>query len=531
MPRVLYKNGIIYTGDSQKKFVECVVTEGNRIVYTGDLSEVNKQFPQIETTIDLQGALMLPGLTDNHVHFTAGGFYLGGLDLRPAKSTSEFKSLLKAYVAKKEKGEWITGGDWDHEAWEVKNLPTKEMIDEFTGDNPVFINRFDGHLALANSAALRLAGINSKTPVPAGGEIVLDKTTGEPTGILKDNAMDLVSKLIPASSPKEMESALTLALQEVARLGVTMVHDITYRNDLRVYQKFEKEGKLSCRIYCRLPIAEVRKHSELGIENGFGSDFLKIGSLKAFADGSLGSSTAWFFDPYESDHSTCGLPMEIVTTDSLRVWSLEADKAGLQLSIHAIGDRANSFVLDMFEEIVKTNPARDRRFRIEHAQHLRVEDVKRFKELGVIASAQPYHCIDDGVWAHKRIGMKRISSSYRFKQMIDEGVNLCFGSDWTVAPLNPLLGIYAAVTRRTLDGNNPEGWIPDQKISVEDAVRGYTINNAYAAFMEDKLGTIVTGKYADFTILDRNIFKIDPEEIKETKVLYTIVDGRIVYKR
>ncbi|GAB1348841.1 amidohydrolase [Ignavibacteriales bacterium] len=529
--RVLFNNGIIYTGAEQQKYVECVAIEGNKIVYAGAINGLDKINLSIDKTIDLNGALMLPGLTDNHVHFTAGGFYLGGLNLRPAKSTSEFKSILKEFVAKKQKGEWITGGDWDHEAWEVKNLPTKEMIDEFTGDNPVFINRFDGHLALANSAALRLAGIDSKTPVPAGGEIVLDKTTGEPTGILKDNAMDLVSKLIPAPSEKEIESALNLALEEAAKLGVTMVHDITYKNDLKVYQKFEKKEKLTCRIYCRLPIAEVRKHSELGIENGFGSDFLKIGSLKAFADGSLGSSTAWFFDPYESDHSTCGLPMEIVTNDSLRIWSLEADRAGLQLSIHAIGDKANSFVLDMFEEIVRTNPKRDRRFRIEHAQHLRKEDVKRFKDLAVIASAQPYHLIDDGVWAHKRIGTERLSSSYRFKEMVDLGVNLCFGSDWTVAPLNPLLGIYAAVTRRTLDGKNPDGWIPEEKITVEDAVKAYTINNAYAAFMEDKLGTIEVGKYADFTILDKNIFTIDPEQIKETTVLYTIVDGKIVYKK
>ncbi|MBK7867019.1 MAG: amidohydrolase [Ignavibacteriales bacterium] len=269
----------------------------------------------------------------------------------------------------------------------------------------------------------------------------------------------------------------------------------------------------------------------MGIESGFGSDFLKIGSLKAFADGSLGSSTAWFFKPYEQDKSTSGLPMEIVTNDSLRQWALEADRAGLQLSIHAIGDKANNYILNLFEEVVKVNPPRDRRFRIEHAQHVIKEDVKRFKELNVIASAQPYHAIDDGVWAHKRIGHDRLPTSYRFRDMISEGVNVCFGSDWTVAPLNPLLGIYAAVTRRTLDGKNPDGWIPDQKVTVTEAIRGYTINNAYAAFMEDRLGSIEVGKYADFTILDKNIFKIDPEEIKDTKVLYTIVDGKIIYKK
>ena len=531
MSQTLFKNGVIFTSDSKNSFVECVVTEGNKIIYTGEVVGATKYLSHKYETVDLKGALMLPGLTDNHVHFVSGGFYLSGLDLRPAKSTREFKQLLKDYINNKKPGEWITGGDWDHEAWEIKDLPTKEMIDEISPGNPVLIHRFDGHLALANSVALKMAGVTASTPEPAGGDIVTDKITGEPTGILKDNAIDLVSKLIPVSSKQAYTEAVELALKEAARLGVTMVHDITYSNDLSTYQKFEKEGKLTCRIYCRLPISEVRNHSVLGIESGFGSDFLKIGSLKAFSDGSLGSSTAWFFEPYEQDKSTSGLPMEIVSNDSLRQWAIEADRAGLQLSIHAIGDKANNYILNLFEEVVKVNPPRDRRFRIEHAQHVIKEDVKRFKELNVIASTQPYHLIDDGVWAHKRIGHDRLPTSYRFRDMISEGVNVCFGSDWTVAPLNPLLGIYAAVTRRTLDGKNPDGWIPDQKLSVTEAVRGYTINNAYAAFMEDRLGSIEVGKYADFTILEKNIFTIDPEEIKDAGVLYTIVDGKIIYKK
>jgi predicted amidohydrolase YtcJ len=271
--------------------------------------------------------------------------------------------------------------------------------------------------------------------------------------------------------------------------------------------------------------------AKLAKENNYGSDFLRIGSLKAFADGSLGSSTAWFYQPYESDKNNFGLPMEIVTNDNLRKWSIEADKLGLQLSIHAIGDKANNFILNIYEEIIKTNPKWDRRFRIEHAQHINKEDVSRFKTLGVIASMQPYHCIDDGVWAIKRVGEKRLADCYRFADILKEGATLSFGSDWTVAPLSPILGIYAAVTRRTLDGKNPNGWVPEQKISVEDAVKCYTINNAYAAFMENKLGSIEAGKLADFTILDKNIFKIDPELIKDTKVLYTIVDGKTVYYR
>lgn len=530
MKQILYQNGKIYTGNGKAKFVECVVAQGNLITYAGDLKGARSLLVKDHEVVDLAGALMLPGLSDNHVHFVSGGEYLGGLDLRPAKSTAEFKDRLRQYIAGKGKGEWITGGDWDHEAWEVKYLPTKEMIDDISPDNPVLISRFDGHIALANSLALKMAGIDATTPQPSGGEIKKN-SKGEPTGVLVDLAMSLVSKLIPPASEKENEASLKRALNEAARLGLTMVHDITYKNDLKVYQKFERNNDLTCRIYTRLPIAEYRNLSNLGIENGFGSDMLKVGSLKAFADGSLGAASAWFFEGYAHDPGNKGLPMDIITNDSLRKWAFEADRAGLQLSIHAIGDRANSYILEMFAEIVSKNPKRDRRFRIEHAQHLRLEDIPKFKQYGVIASAQPYHCIDDGVWAHKRLGHERISSSYRFADLLKEGAHLCFGSDWSVAPLNPFLGIYAAVTRRTLDGKNPDGWIPDQKISVEDAVKGYTIANAYAAFMEDKLGTIEPGKYADLTVIDRDIFTIDPELIKETKVLRTVVNGVTVYKK
>ncbi len=531
MKQTLYKNGTIYTGDDKAKRVQCVVTEGEYIVYSGELDGAAKVLKKDHETIDLNGALMLPGLSDNHVHFISGGEYLGGLDLRPAKSRKEFRDILKKYISEKGKGEWITGGDWDHEAWEVKDLPTKEMIDDISPENPVLIYRFDGHIALANSIALKLAGINGSTPQPAGGEIRRDKNTGEPTGILVDKAMPLVSSLVPDPTEKEIEASLLRALKEAARLGLTMVHDITYKNDLKVYQTFEKSGKLTCRIYTRLPIADFRNLTSIGIESGFGSDMLKTGSLKAFADGSLGAASAWFFEPYSHDKNNTGLPMDIITNDSLRKWAFEADAAGLQLSIHAIGDRANNYILDMFGEIVAKNPKWDRRFRIEHAQHLRIQDIPKFRQFGVIASAQPYHCIDDGVWAYKRLGEDRVSSSYRFADLLKSGAHLCFGSDWSVAPLNPFLGIYAAVTRRTLDGKNPGGWIPDQKISVEDAVKGYTIENAYASFMENKLGTIEPGKYADFTIIDRDIFKIDPELIKDTKVIMTVVNGKTVYRQ
>jgi predicted amidohydrolase YtcJ len=522
-------NGKIYTVNPQQPLVEAVLIEGNKIIKAGSNDEIKSLSNSQTEIIDLKGKLMLPGFIDNHVHFISGGFYLTGIDLRPAKSTSEFKAILQDYVTQHE-GKWITGGNWNHEAWEAKDLPTKEMIDDFSPTTPIFVDRFDGHMALANSYALKLAGIDKNTESPEGGLIVKDPVTGEPTGILKDNAMSFIYSIIPTPSDEEYYEAAWYALDHAKKLGVTSVQDITYAKDLETYKKLEQEGKLTCRIYTRMPISNYQSLVKGGIKYNSGSEKLKLGSLKGFADGSLGSSTAWFFEPYHQDPTTSGLPMDIVIDGSLKKWALDADKNQLQLSIHAIGDRANSYMLDVFEEIIKTNPAWDRRLRIEHAQHVKFDDIKRFAELDVIASVQPYHCIDDGVWAEKRIGPERIKYTYPFRSFIDSGVKLCFGTDWTVAPLNPLLGIYAAVTRRTLDELNPEGWIPEQKIFVEEAIKCYTINSAYAAFEEDIKGSIEPDKLADFVVLSEDILKIDPVKIKDVVVEMTVFDGEIIYR-
>ncbi len=405
------------------------------------------------------------------------------------------------------------------------------MIDDITPNTPVLVDRFDGHMSLANSLALKLAGITKNTESPDGGLIVKDPVTGEPTGILKDNAIYLVTRIIPPSSDEEYYKAAITALDHAKKNGFTSVQDITYARDLEVYKKLEKENKLTCRIYTRYPISEYETLVKEGNLTGSGSDKLRFGSLKAFADGSLGSSTAWFFERYDQDTTTTGLAMDIVNDGSLEKWALEADKNHLQICTHAIGDKANSYVLDLYEKIIKNNPPWDRRFRIEHAQHVRFEDIPRFAENKIIASVQPYHCIDDGVWAEKRIGNKRIQYTYPFKSFIDNGVLVCFGSDWAVAPLNPVLGIYAAVTRRTLDDKNPNGWIPEQKISVEEAVKCYTINNAYASFEEKIKGSIEPGKLADLVVLSDNIFTIDPVNIKDVKVMMTVFDGNIIYEQ
>ena len=528
-PKIAFINGKIYTVNEKLPFAEAVITQGEKIVFVGSQRDAEELIEKNTKKIDLKGRLMLPGFIDNHTHFAHGGFYLLGIDLRPAKSTQEFKQLIKEYVNQHE-GKWVTGGYWDHEQWEINNLPTKEMIDDFSPNTPIFISRLDGHMALANSYALKLAGITKDTPSPEGGLIVKDKKTGEPTGILKDLAMDLIDSIIPEPSLEEYKQATLRALQEARENGITSIQDITHKNDLTTYQNLEKEGLLSCRIYTRLPLSEYKDLVNSEIQVGSGSDKLKIGSLKEFADGSLGSSTALFFEPYDQDPSTCGLAMDVVTDGRLKEWSFDADKNKLQLSIHAIGDNANYLMLNMFEEIIDVNPKWDRRFRIEHAQHVRFEDILRFAKLGIIASVQPYHCIDDGVWAEKRIG-DRIKYTHPYKSFLDANVKTCFGSDWPVAPLNAIYGIYAATTRRTLDDNNPNGWIPEQKISVEDAIRCYTINNAYAAFEENIKGSIEVGKLADLVVLSDDIFSINPVKIKDVKVDMTVFDGKIIYMR
>ena len=528
--KICFYNGKVYTVDARSSVAEAVVIENGRILFVGSTPEARTAWSDSRTKmVNLEGKLMLPGFIDNHTHFADGGMYLSGIDLRGAKSTTEFKSILKKY-ADSHKGEWISSGNWDHESWEVKDLPTKEMIDNLTKDSPVFIDRFDGHMALANSKALTLAGITKDTKSPDGGEIVKDLKTGKPTGILKDAAMSLIYSIIPALTPEQKIKYVQRALQEARENGITSVQDITFQPDLIAFQTLEKEDKLTCRFYTRLPINSYQNLVNAGIQVGFGSNKIKLGSLKAYADGSLGSSTALMFKPYDQNPNVKGLASDIIINGNLTKWATDADKNHLQLSIHAIGDSANYLMLKLFENITKTNPKWDRRFRIEHAQHVRFEDIPLFAKLGVIASVQPYHCIDDGVWAAKRIGT-RIDYTHPYKSFLDAGIKLCMGSDWSVAPLNAILGIYAAVTRQTVDGANPMGWIPKQKIGIADAIKGYTINNAYAAFEEKEKGSIEPGKLADMVVLSDDILTIKPEKIQSVRVLMTIFDGKIVYEK
>ena len=535
LKRTAFINGKIYTVNPKQPLAQSVIAEGNRILFVGSNKDAQRYINKTTKVIDLKGKLMLPGFIDGHTHFINGGFHLIGLKLHDLTSKKDFVDAIKNYVKGKE-GRWITGGRWDHENWQDKTLPTKEMIDPFTPKTPVFLKRYDGHMGLANSYALKLAGITKDTPSPEGGLIVKDPKTGEPTGILKDNAMDLIDNIIPEHSDVEYNEALTAALNEAKRFGVTSIEDMSYTTDesfekqLRIYQNFEKEGKLTVRVATRMPIKTYKKFLKDGIEYNFGDDFITLGSLKAYADGSLGSSTAWFFEPYVSDKDNYGLPNDIFKNGNFEKWALDADKHKLQICVHAIGDKAVSSTLDVVEKMEKENPNWDRRFHVEHAQHLKPQDIPRMAKLGVIASVQPTHLMEDGNWAVKRIGKERLKYMHPYNSFLNAGVIVDFGTDFPVVTLNPLVGLYMAVTRRTSDGKNPNGLEPQEKISIEQALKCYTLNSAYAEFQENKKGSIEPGKLADFVVLDKDILTIDPVKIKNVKVDMTVLGGKIIYK-
>ena len=523
-------NAIVHTMDPARPTAEAVAIFGNRIVAVGSTKDITKLAGSGTRTIDAKKQLVLPGFNDSHTHFLTGGFQLASVDLRDAANQQEFASRIRAFAAKLPKGRWVTGGDWDHERWPDARLPTRELIDSFTPDTPVFVNRLDSHMALANSAALKLAGVTRQTVDPPGGVIVRDKN-GEPTGILKDAAMSFVFKVVPPASFDEKLVAARAATNHAAKLGVTSIQDMSAGTDVGAYQALLDRGELKTRVYAVAPLPAWERLARTGLRAHFGSEMLRVGGLKGFADGSLGSTTALFYEPYKDDPATSGIAGDEMHPEGAMLKRVvEADRAGLQILIHAIGDRANDLILSIFEQVERENGQRDRRFRIEHAQHLRAQDIPRFGRYKVIASMQPYHAIDDGRWAEKRIGKERAKTTYPFRSLIDSGAMLAFGTDWTVAPLDPMLTIYAAVTRRTLDGKNSNGWVPEQKISVEETVRAYTVGSAYAEFQENVKGTLTPGKLADLVILSRDIFKIDPKEIENVKVVLTMVDGRVVYE-
>jgi predicted amidohydrolase YtcJ len=526
----VFTGAVIWTGvKGQTSAPTAVAVRSGRIVGVGSEADLQRFVGPTTREIDLGGRLVVPGFIDDHTHFLSGGFQLASVDLRSAETPSEFVRRLGDYARTLTDDRWILGGDWDHEAWTGAPLPRREWVDSVTGEHPIAISRLDGHMLLANTRALRLAGITRATQDPPGGTIVRDAATGEPTGILKDEAMALVNRVIPESTDNERDDAFRRAQAHALAHGVTMIQDMGDWASLDTYRRMHSRRELKLRIYSLVPLDSWSRLRDLVVRDGRGDGRLQWGGLKGFVDGSLGSTTAWFYQPYLDAASTSGLLT--ADTAAMRAAIQAADSAQLQVVIHAIGDRANDWLLDTYAWVFAQNPARDRRFRIEHAQHLSQHAISRFAELGVLPSMQPYHAIDDGRWAEKRIGPERARTTYAFRSLLDTGAGLMFGSDWTVAPMDPLLGIYAAVTRRTLDGRNPNGWVPEQKITVEEALRAYTAANAYGAFRDRELGTVQVGKRADLIVLSDNLLTIDPTRIPEARVDYTIIDGEIVFAR
>jgi predicted amidohydrolase YtcJ len=521
--------GRVWTGDSARPSAAGVASRGDTVLAVGDSAEIARLVGSKTLVIAAQSGLVTPGFMDDHVHLMTGGFQLASVDLRDATTPEEFTRRIKAFAATLKPGEWITGGDWDHEKWPGTPLPDRSWIDSVTPNNPVFVNRLDGHMALANSLALAAAKLDKSVKEIPGGTIVRRKDR-ELTGVLKDEAMNPVNRVIPDPSPSRLDSALARAMRHAASLGVVGVSSVsTSWADIAALERARARGALTLRVSNYIPLAAWRSMADSVRAKGPGDEWIRTAGVKGFVDGSLGSTTALMTEPYRDAPGTRGL--FVTPEDSLRRWIGAADSAGLQVAVHAIGDRANALLLDIYDSVAKAHGARDRRFRIEHAQHLRPKEIPRFAAQGVIPSMQPYHEADDGRWAAKRIGPELIKGTYAFRSLLDAGARLAFGSDWTVAPLNPLEGIKAAVTRQTLDGKNPEGWVPEQKISVEEALRAYTATNAYAVFAEGSRGVLKPGYRADLVVLDRDITKVPGAAIDQAKVAVTVVGGKVVYRR
>jgi len=524
-------NGIVWTGLSTGQGRPgAVAIRGDRILAVGDSAEVARYVGSRTTVIDAHGGLVVPGFADGHTHFVDGGFQLASLDLRDAPTPQEFVRRVKDFAQRIPAGQWILGGDWDHTLWPGQPLPRHEWIDSVTPNNPVFISRLDGHESLANAAAMKAAAVTKDTPTPSGGEILRDARTGEPTGIFKDQAMGLIGQAIPDPAPEQRDSAVARALAYAASLGVTATANMSASwSDLASYRRIERAGKMTMRVYLYLPLTGWRAVAETLKASGPGDDWVRIGGLKGFMDGSAGSRTAFFFDAYDDSAGYRGL-MQNSEAD-MRTWIGNADSAGLQVAVHAIGDRANAILLAIYDSVTKVHGTRDRRFRVEHAQHLRREEIPMFGRLRVVPSMQPYHAIDDGRWVQQRIGPERIQTTYAFRDLLDSDAPLAFGSDWTVATLDPLWGVYAAVTRRTLDGKNPTGWVPQQKITVGEALRAYTAGNAWAVFADQQWGTLAPGRFADVVVVDHNLFTMAPESLATARVSVTMVGGKVVYRK
>ena len=524
----IYRNGRIYTNDPVSPWAAAMLIRGEEILAVGDDDEVSALAETGAQTVDLEKHFVMPGFNDAHVHIGGAGEDWIAVRLNGVKSVAELQKRLAEGVAQHKEGEWITGRGWDHTFWPDKKFPNRQQLDQVSPKNPVILTHISGHVAVANSLALQLAGINKATPSPSGGEIEKD-ASGEPTGMLKEGAaMGLVDSKIPPLSMAQRRRGIELALADVAQHGVTSVQDNSAWEDFLTYRAINNDGKLTVRITEWLPFpAPLAKLEQMRRDGGTTDPWLRTGALKMVTDGALGSRTAAMLAPYSDDAATSGIMT--MEPEKLRALAIERDKAGFQLNFHAIGDRANRVALDVFEAVAKANGPRDRRDRIEHAQVVAAPDFPRFARLQVIASMQPSHQTSDMRWAEQRVGPERVKGAYAWATMEKFGIRLAFGTDYDVEPITPLRGLYACVTRELPEGGPQGGWQPQEKIPLDDCIRAYTTGSAYGEFMEGKKGELKAGEFADFIVLSKDLSKVEPSEYAGTKVLRTVVGGRTVY--
>jgi predicted amidohydrolase YtcJ len=528
---VVIINTKVFTSDTEGGlWTEAIAIKNDKILAVGTTEKIAKFIDQNTKIYDghtMPIGMVTPGLHDCHIHFLTGGFSLMTVDLRDAPTREAFVTRIANYTRTLASGKWVREGNWNHENWGGE-LPTHDWIDDVTTNNPVWICRLDGHMCLANTLAMKLANITITTPEVDGGTIVRDKN-GFPTGIFKDNAMQLIQRAIPPHSPEEEDKAIETASNYVISQGVTSVHHMGTWRELEAFERAHNANKLKLRVYDAVPLSTWERLAEKVERSGRGDQWLKFGNLKAFTDGSLGSHTALMFDPYIDTENDTGLAL--TPWENISSWTQGADAAGLHVSIHAIGDKAVHNLLNIFEEVTARNGPKDRRFRIEHSQTVRMEDRPRFARNNIIASMQPYHLIDDGQWAHKLLSEQRIRDLYVIKSLLDNGTKVAFGSDWFVAPPIPLQGIFAAVTRSTLDGKNHIGWTPEQKITLEQALIAYTADASYASFDESVKGKLKEGMLADIVVFDKDLSAIEPHDIWNAKVKMTFIGGKLLYEQ
>jgi len=509
---------------------EAVVYENDKVIFAGSEAEALKYESNNTEIINMEGAVVLPGLMDAHAHLLGYGKYLNEIRIEGSDPPQTIRQKVLDKIETAEPGEWISGRGWDQTKWEVEQFPTYLNL-EGTESNPVFLKRVDGHAVWVNKAALDYCELTRDTPDPEGGEIIRFPN-GEPTGVLIDMAVDLVADSIPQLPDDQKKKLLQDAMQYCNSVGLTGIGD-AWINDkaIDLYKSMIDDGLVSLRIYGMLDgRPDFMEHYE--VESpiiGYGDNMLTVRTVKMFADGALGSRGALFFEPYSDRNDTHGLL--VTPEEELYLTTLNALKNGFQCAVHAIGDSAINVVLNSYERALKESGEEDAHLRIEHCQIISPGDIPRLKELGVIASMQPTHATSDMYWAEERVGADRIRGGYAWRFILNNGINLAFGSDFPVEHPNPFYGIYAAVTRKDLKGYPENGWYPEQCLTVEEAVRAFTVGSAYAQFQEDKLGRIKSGMLADFTIIDRNIFEISPEEIPDTEVLMTIVGGEVVFNK